>query len=163
MAGQTQPPAAAVPVAALPDSKREEEFLCPDEPIKDLEEPILHCEDSDYEFFGPNSGKDIPISPSAFALTIIFGILCIFSFFGPSGKEQAGPNVIHTGYIPKSTLVGVEKGLLASLIGFLLDPYLIITLYMVSMIILLLWHDKAWTKAKWRKLIAKLKSHSKTS
>jgi len=145
---------------------RKEEILCPDEPFKELEEPILHVDSSDYEFFGPSTGHESPASPSAIILTIVFAILFIVSSFGMGGNQNAGgTNVIpNPGYGVKTTGISAKQGnFFTNLFEWFIDPYVLVTLYMLGMIIILLWHEKSWTRAKFRKIMNKIRSHSKTS
>ncbi len=134
----------------------QEEIPCGD-PAPQVED---HVEDPDYAFIG--GGRETMMSPSALFATVTIGLMCVVSFVFGGSSGTAGNGAVVTDHGLKSVNEN-EQGWMRTVWNWALNPYLLMMVYMAIMIFLVLRSEKSWTRSKFRKILAKLRSHSKTS
>ena len=151
-----------VTIAAEP--KPQEEVICDlgkDELPLDLppKDDLFHCEDSDYEFFGPTSPRESPVTPTFFT-TILFGMIWIVSLFVGSASKSGQSVDAQSGFGLKTVS---SRSMGSTVLGWVLDPYTMFVGYMTGILLSILYTERAWAKRKMKKIIARLRGHSKTS
>jgi len=126
---------------------------------------IVHYNgDIDYGFDGGFDGVGLNNESSIFSslssITIIFTILGIFSFFGPTKTISQPPSEPPGKYEPKTLLEHIESWM-STLWSFVLDPYFLLIVYMLWVLLMFLWKERSWTKGRLRRLMRYMKKHSK--
>lgn len=135
-----------------------EEIIYPDELGN---EAFGHSED--YGFYGTDLNKENSMGSSAFFLTIIFGFLCVISFFTQSTGKTQGSQTIESGYKPKDIIIENNDNTISSIYNFIMNPYLLFVFYVAFMGILFIWNEKNWSKRKLRKFMTYIRTHSKAN
>jgi hypothetical protein len=151
-------------LAAAPATKAREELVLEDPanyPDASEKEAVLGSDDSDYIFAG-TLGHEGSLSAGPFVMTFIFALLCLVSMFWGDATVASGALQTGGGRELKSRADG-EPGSSNSVMGWLLNPYVLFVVYMLCMCVYMCRREKSWVKSKLRYLCSLLKSHSKTS
>eukprot|EP00826_Nyctotherus_ovalis_P066803 TRINITY_DN9916_c0_g1_i21.p2 TRINITY_DN9916_c0_g1~~TRINITY_DN9916_c0_g1_i21.p2 ORF type:complete len:103 (+),score=15.74 TRINITY_DN9916_c0_g1_i21:845-1153(+) len=102
------------------------------------------------------------MSSSVFFLTIIFGVLGVFSFFqGNQGQAHSSPSE-NPNYRPKFFLEFIEDWMYL-LWRLVLNPYFLLVIYMLWIILIFIRRERNWTTGRFRRLMGYIKTHSKCS